>query len=63
MRLILLIVVALVAGIDTGVFHECLTGPVESYSNSTCGSIDIDYDGDIDLFDWADWVLNCPGDC
>lgn len=61
MRLILLIVVALMAAdSETGFFQKCIQGPAEPYAFYYCTYFDIDGDDDVDLRDWADWIIDHP---
>jgi len=67
-RLIVAIVLALVVlaaggGQSGRNAQKCISGPVEFYVTGSCIEYDLDHDGDVDLEDWADWILYCPDGC
>ena len=41
-------------------FAECMKGPLYPNNARECPAFDLDDDGDIDLLDWADWVIEHP---
>lgn len=67
-RLIVAIVLALVVlaaggGQSEYRLQKCMRGPSLDYEPRSCIEYDLDDDGDVDLQDWADWILYCPDGC
>lgn len=62
MRLILAIMVALVVvgWHQNYSIQKCMRGPTLKYQPRSCIEYDLDNDGDVDLLDWADWVIENP---
>ena len=60
-RLIAAIVVAMMAGSGYQYsLQKCMNGPTREYEPRSCATYDYDDDGNIDLLDWADWIIDHP---